>query len=82
MVLFTCCRFGLGRAVEQGGGEARVIGARPVLGGEAADRRKYPTSMVDDCAVVCLDLNRRVSPGNTGTCYFGRHDVHCYYLPA
>jgi hypothetical protein len=38
MVLFTCCRFGLGRAVEQGGGEARVIGARPVLGGEAADR--------------------------------------------
>jgi len=22
-------------------------------------RRKYPTSMVDDCAVVCLFLNRR-----------------------
>ncbi|EES07864.1 probable protein phosphatase 2C 73 [Sorghum bicolor] len=26
-------------------------------------RRKYPTSMVDDCAVVCLYLNRRASPG-------------------
>ncbi|NP_001141275.1 putative protein phosphatase 2C family protein [Zea mays] len=25
-------------------------------------RRKYPTSMVDDCAVVCLYLNRRASP--------------------
>ena len=27
-------------------------------------RRKYPTSMVDDCAVVCLYLNRRASPGS------------------
>ncbi|XP_066356183.1 probable protein phosphatase 2C 73 [Miscanthus floridulus] len=26
-------------------------------------RRKYPTSMVDDCAVVCLYLNQRSSPG-------------------
>ena len=26
-------------------------------------RRKYPTSMVDDCAVVCLYLNRALSPG-------------------
>ena len=26
-------------------------------------RCKYPTSMVDDCAVVCLYLNRRASPG-------------------
>nr|CAB3459129.1 unnamed protein product [Digitaria exilis] len=25
-------------------------------------RRKYPTSMVDDCAVVCLFLNRAASP--------------------
>ncbi|OEL24198.1 putative protein phosphatase 2C 73 [Dichanthelium oligosanthes] len=25
-------------------------------------RRKYPTSMVDDCAVVCLFLNRPASP--------------------
>jgi len=24
-------------------------------------RRKYPTSMVDDCAVVCLFLNRRAA---------------------
>ena len=24
-------------------------------------RRKYPTSMVDDCAVVCLFLNPRVA---------------------
>jgi hypothetical protein len=28
----------LGRAVEQGGGEAGVIGDRPIQGGEAADR--------------------------------------------
>lgn len=38
MLWFSLPVADLGRAVEQGGGEARVIGARPVLGGEAADR--------------------------------------------
>ena len=33
-------------------------------------RRKYPTSMVDDCAVVCLFLNRRAAPDDEAVSSF------------
>ena len=38
-------------------------------------RRKYPTSMVDDCAVVCLFLNRRAAPDDEAVSSFRKQVV-------
>jgi hypothetical protein len=63
MLWFSLPVADLGRAVEQGGGEARVNGDRPVLGGEAADRSAQAPDVHGGRLRRCLlVLNRRVSP--------------------